>query len=341
VKARLPRVVGAALLLALVALGAATLVVACRPYVLKGPEEPIYALAFSPRGDLLASASGDGTVRVWSVPSGPCVATLEHGSSGRSVAFSPDGAHLATGGTRGPVRLWSTSTWKPERELESPNSSGRLWASIAFSHDGEQVLALDGEAYLHFWKTRDGSFVKRFEARSHDLSPHAFVLGRVACSPVSDTVAVAAGSNVMMGSSGAWSWTVNTGQRSPRAIAFSGDGRTLVFPTHEKYVGILDVAHLTPKATKIGPFDTIVTTLSTARASDLLLVGAYGQGGSGGVLALYSLHDGAELKRFPVPDRLPCAAISPEGEYVAAVARSKDIWIWRARAPHPIAALGD
>jgi WD40 repeat protein len=332
--------VGAALLLALVALGAATFFVACRPYVLKGHEDSIFALAFSPRGDLLASASGDGTVRVWSVPSGPCVATLDQGSSARSVAFSPDGAHLATGGTKGPVRLWSTSTWKPESALESPNPSGRLWVSVAFSHDGEQVLALDREACLHFWKTLDGSFVKSVSARS-ETSVHTVELGRVACSPVSDMVAVAAGLNVMIGSSGNWSKTVHTGERSPRAIAFSGDGRTLVFPTFYPHVGILDVATVAPKATKIGPFDAIVTTLSTARASDLLLVGAYGQAESGGVLALYSLRYGAEIKRFPVPDRLKCAALSPEGDFVAAVARSKDIWIWRARAPHPIAALGD
>ena len=64
-------------------------------------------VCFSPCGGLLASASWDGTVRVWCVDSGESLQEL-HGHSRwvSSVCFSPSGRLLASASSDGTVRLW-------------------------------------------------------------------------------------------------------------------------------------------------------------------------------------------------------------------------------------------
>jgi WD40 repeat protein len=64
-------------------------------------------LAFSPDSKLLASASRDGTVRLWSVETGLEIHTLRgHTDWVTRVAFSPDGRRLLMTEHFGVVRSW-------------------------------------------------------------------------------------------------------------------------------------------------------------------------------------------------------------------------------------------
>ena len=70
---------------------------------------PVSALAYSPDGHLLATASDsvDDITRLWDTGSGDLVAELRgNGSAIEAVAFSPDGRTLATGSGDSTVALW-------------------------------------------------------------------------------------------------------------------------------------------------------------------------------------------------------------------------------------------
>ncbi len=72
----------------------------------------VYGLAFNPAGTLLASASYDGTVRIWDVSEGTELAVLETSGEGGSgtIVWSPDGSQLASANVDGSIQLWGVAS---------------------------------------------------------------------------------------------------------------------------------------------------------------------------------------------------------------------------------------
>ena len=79
------------------------------PIILRGHEDGIVELAFSPDKQWLASASLDNTARLWninSIASEPESLVLAHNDRVLGIKFSSDGRWLATGSYDKTVRLW-------------------------------------------------------------------------------------------------------------------------------------------------------------------------------------------------------------------------------------------
>ncbi len=111
---------------------------------------PINALAFSPDGTQLATASDDGTACLWDCATGNKLFTFQHKGKVRSVAISPDGKKVATGSSgalNDAVSMWDAKTGA---QLATVNTSISNNRTLAFSPDSTK-LATHTDAKITYW----------------------------------------------------------------------------------------------------------------------------------------------------------------------------------------------
>ena len=204
-------------------------------------------IAFSPNGEILASGSGDGTIRLWNAKAAVSnsffyrlwrtffrhyKATLKgHTYHVLSVAFSPDGQTIASGSLDKTVRLWDVRRRKLKATLTEHEIDVR---SVAFSPDGQTLVSGDENGTIYLWDPitadRITSLVVNPRARA--------AVNSLVFSP--DGSILASGGSTLL-PDGGWSgaiflWDMSTHQlkttfighkSSVNTVDFSPDGKTL------------------------------------------------------------------------------------------------------------------
>lgn len=184
-------------------------------------EGAIEALCLTPDGTRLASAGGDGTVRLWSVADGTSDVLDVEGTMPRALALTPDGGHLAVAGLDAPVQVVSLDDLSVRTIQESPPQG----VSLAVDPQGTTLVTTTADppspgkvvrVETSSWTTTD---------LVSDVSPVA-----LAVSPDGSTLAVSdsgADALVLVPLSGGEQVTVPV-EQAPRGIAWSDDGRLIV-----------------------------------------------------------------------------------------------------------------
>ncbi|MDB9492672.1 DnaJ domain-containing protein [Dolichospermum circinale CS-534/05] len=106
----------------------------------------INALVYSPNGNIIASASGDKTIRIWQSSTGTIKRTLNgHTDAVLAIAISSDSTILVSGSADKTIKLWNFQT-------------GALLATISgfsplvFSLDGTMLISVDQSGTIKIWQ---------------------------------------------------------------------------------------------------------------------------------------------------------------------------------------------
>lgn len=225
----------------------------------------VTGVAFSPDGRLLASACEDGIARLWTVPGGKAVRTLEgHSFPLTAIAFSPDGKRIATSAgdeTRvtqpGEVKVWNAADGK---ELWSFTKHRQAATDVAFSPDGKWLASTGFDKRVILYDLEHGKPTAYFDG--HTRPTNAVLFG-----PRGDRLVSAAGGR-QEGDNEVKIWERTTGKELATftlhkakvdALALAPDASFLASGGYDKTVIVWDVKSLLG-AGPSGPSATAPTT---------------------------------------------------------------------------------
>jgi WD40 repeat protein/tRNA A-37 threonylcarbamoyl transferase component Bud32 len=203
--------------------------------VLTGHGDTVNAIAFGPQGAQVASASGDGTVRVYDRQTGRQLALLSHRAAVYAVAMSPNTRTLASAGLDDRIYLWDPATG---RSLGMLRGHANDVVALAFSGDGKRLVSAGFDKTVRVWDVA----ARKLE---QTLVGHMKITNAAAFSPTGHFIVSASNDKTVR------VWDLKQGEEQLRlegasgpvmTVAYSPGGLRIAGAGEDKKIHIWDVA---------------------------------------------------------------------------------------------------
>ncbi len=248
---------------------------------LEGHGRDVLSVAFSPNDKMIASGSGDETIKLWNAMNGEEILTLRHPKGVRSIAFSPDGTKLASTSGGPDIKLWNVAdgqelltfytssnyineiTFRPDgkRIASAGNNGVELWSvsdgknmgtwgtpqdayCVAFSSDSKRIAAGFEFNDVTVWNLANGELLMNLNIATLPYSQIPSMLtNSIAFSPTDENILAVADSNgvIIIDIATMQTYQLFEKSRSIRDIKFSPDGKTLLCGASDSTVQLWDI----------------------------------------------------------------------------------------------------
>ncbi len=202
---------------------------------LRGHDDVIFSIAFSPDGKRLVSASFDHTLRLWDIARQQSIRSYAHHSDFvYAVAFAPDGKRIVSASKDRTVQLFDAATGKSVFTFSGMEQDVM---AVAFRPDGKRIVSSGFEAGIWWWDPAAGEKVKL--QGGHGVAVHELCFskdGKRLVSAGADRTA-----RIWDGTTGAAIKTIAVGS-SVYAVAISPTSKTVATGSFDGLVRLWDAA---------------------------------------------------------------------------------------------------
>ncbi|MBW3542767.1 MAG: WD40 repeat domain-containing protein [Planctomycetes bacterium] len=289
--------------------------------------QPVYAAAFSPRGDQVVTGGYDQRVLVWDpsllflvrdklenvkLDDEPVAAPVEierelvgHTNQVRSVTYSADGQHIVSGSRDNTVKVWELGdSQQSSRLVTTFRGHDQVVQSCVIEPEGRWVLSGSHDARVKKWSIGDYAEARIFDLKGREFEGH--------------------GGTAVLGAS------------------FSKDGGFIVTAGQDRRAARWDVGQPQQFVNEfVEGHEYLASSAVFARSSRRLLTGAVDN-----TVRLWDVATGGEIDRLEETGRSAAMALSPdekwiltggesrpavEADRIGAVGANGDLRVWKAQ----------
>lgn len=303
-------------------------------FTYSGHSDYVSAVAWSPDGKRIASASGDHTVQVWDAAGGGHVLTFRgHSSDVACLSWSPDGKYIVSGSIDGKIFVWDATSGNLIYTYEGHSDAVY---DVAWSPDGKRIASASNDGSVQMWDAFTGKHVISY------LSTQSSRLRRapwnaVAWSPDSKHIAIGgAGDAVVLdATTGKVTGYYGNSGGEIHSLKWSPDGIYLAIGRDDTTVQVWNVAKTTNLYTFIAHSAAVLAVawspdgkrIASGDDSGLVLVwDAF----TGNHIYTYRGHSDFYPGHFTSGQAVDAVAWSPDGSHIASGSADMTVQVWQS-----------